>query len=111
MNALLGRELRDLYAGESGRIREAFRANGNGRQALLGRTSLVESIALRLWPELISFDTSGPRGFALVALGGFGELSPSAITWTRTTPSSRYRFSTAAISLAMRAFSNAFMNT
>src|ERR1700740_1006954 len=72
MNVLLGRELRDLYAGESERIREGFRANGNGREALLGRTSLVESIAFRLWRDLISPDAAGPRGFALVALGGFG---------------------------------------
>jgi [protein-PII] uridylyltransferase len=72
MNVLLGRELRDLHAGESERIREAFRANGNGREALLGRTSLAESIALRLWRELISSGSAEPRGFALVALGGFG---------------------------------------
>jgi [protein-PII] uridylyltransferase len=72
MNVLFGRELRDLYAEESARIREGFRAHGHGREALLGRTSLVDSIALRLWRELISRDAAAPRGFALVALGGFG---------------------------------------
>ncbi len=32
----------------------------------------MESIALRLWKELISPDLQGPHNFALVALGGFG---------------------------------------
>ena len=72
MNASLGRELRDLYAAESARIREKFRATSNGREALLARTALVESIARQLWKELISPDLEGPRNFALVALGGFG---------------------------------------
>ena len=72
MNASKDRELRDLYAVESARIRERFRATSNGREALLARTALVESIAQRLWKELISRDLEGPRNFALVALGGFG---------------------------------------
>ena len=65
-------ELRGLYAEESARIREKFSAGGNGREALLARTSLIESIALRLWRERISPDTNGPHNFALIALGGFG---------------------------------------
>src|SRR5580704_13518979 len=72
IRASLGSELRELYADESVRIQKNFAANGNGHEALLARTTLVESIALRLWRELISPDTSGPPGFALVALGGFG---------------------------------------
>ncbi len=72
MTASLARELRDFYAAGSARICATFRANGNGREALLGRSSLVESIALRLWRELISADANGPENFALVALGGFG---------------------------------------
>jgi [protein-PII] uridylyltransferase len=68
----LSHELRDFYSEESRRIRDAFRANGQGREALLARTALVESIALRLWRELISPHPSSPRNFALVALGGFG---------------------------------------
>jgi len=72
MNVSLSRELRDLYSRESARIHEDFIVNGNGRETLLSRTALVESIALRLWSELISSDVSGPRDFALVALGGFG---------------------------------------
>jgi [protein-PII] uridylyltransferase len=72
MNVSLGHELRDLYAGESARIRERFSSTGSGREALTARTNLVESIALRLWRGLISTDADGPRNFALVALGGFG---------------------------------------
>jgi len=68
----LGNELRALYAAESARLQQEFSATGNGRAAVLGRTALVESLALRLWKELISADAEGPNNFALVALGGFG---------------------------------------
>jgi len=68
----LGGELRELYAEESARIQEEFSNTGNGHQALLARTALVEAIALRLWTKLISPEADGPRDFALVALGGFG---------------------------------------
>src|SRR5208282_4945401 len=71
-NPLLAKDLRDSYAAESARVREEFSARGDGRAAVHGRTALVDSIALRLWKELISPDTEGPRGFALLALGGFG---------------------------------------
>lgn len=65
-------ELRDLYVEGSARIQREFEANGDGRAAVNGRTALVESIALRLWNELISPAAGGPRNFALVAMGGFG---------------------------------------
>ena len=68
----LGSELRELYAVESERIRNNFSAKRDGRAAVHERTALVESVALRLWKELISPQTDGPRNFALVALGGFG---------------------------------------
>jgi [protein-PII] uridylyltransferase len=68
----LGGELRELYAEESARIQEEFSSTGDGNQALLARTALVEAIALRLWTKLISPAADGPRDFALVALGGFG---------------------------------------
>jgi [protein-PII] uridylyltransferase len=68
----LAAELRELYAGESARIQRDFSARGDGRAAVLGRSVLLESIALRLWQELISSDRHGPPNFALVALGGFG---------------------------------------
>jgi len=72
MNASLGRELRELYSAESARIRDNFRLNSNGREALLGRTTLVESIALRLWEASIASVEGGVKNLALVALGGFG---------------------------------------
>ncbi len=71
-NAALGNELRALYAAESARLQREFSATGDGRAAVQGRTALVESLALRLWKELISPEADGPRNFALVALGGFG---------------------------------------
>ena len=68
----LGSELRDFYAAESARIENEFSVERNGRAAVMGRTAIVDSIALRLWQELISPQVDGPANFALVALGGFG---------------------------------------
>ena len=68
----LAMELKELYAAESARIQQEFSTSSDGRAALLARTTLVESIARRLWNELISTETEGPRNFTLVALGGFG---------------------------------------
>jgi [protein-PII] uridylyltransferase len=65
-------ELRELYAAETARIEREFEGNGNGHAAVVARTALVETIALRLWNELVSDGQGGPAGFALVALGGFG---------------------------------------
>src|SRR6266446_1933100 len=70
--ASLSGELRDLYTGESARIQQQFAASGDGRLAVQQRTRLVETIARRLWQEIVSPDENGPVGFALVALGGFG---------------------------------------
>src|ERR1700684_696568 len=67
-----GNELRDFYAEESARLRDAFSATGNGRAAVNGRAALVDEVALRLWKEHISPEPQGPANFALVALGGFG---------------------------------------
>ena len=68
----LSGELRDLYAEESARIRQEFFATGDGRTAIAQRTTLVESVVLRLWKDIISSDEAGPKNFALVAIGGFG---------------------------------------
>src|SRR4029077_8410655 len=65
-------ELRDFYSKESARLKEQFIATGDGRAAVAARTALVDSIARRLWVEIISSDVEGPPGFALLALGGFG---------------------------------------
>ena len=70
--ASLSNELRDLYTEESARIQQQFAATGDGRSAVQQRTRLVEAIIQRLWQQIISPEESGPSGFALVALGGFG---------------------------------------
>src|SRR5271163_1784763 len=69
---MLGSELRAFYAEESTRIQNDFAAAGDGRAAILSRTTVVESILLRLWNQYISAEKNGPTGLALVALGGFG---------------------------------------
>jgi [protein-PII] uridylyltransferase len=68
----LSSELRDLYSEESTRIRQEFFATGDGRAAIAQRTTLVESVVLRLWKDIISSDEAGPKNFALAAIGGFG---------------------------------------
>jgi [protein-PII] uridylyltransferase len=69
---MLGSELRAFYAEESTRIQNDFAAAGDGRAAILSRTTVVESILLRLWNQYISAEKNGPTGLTLVALGGFG---------------------------------------
>jgi [protein-PII] uridylyltransferase len=70
--ASLSGELRDLYTEESARIQQQFAVTGDGTFAVRERTRLVETIAMRLWREIIAPDENRPAGFALVALGGFG---------------------------------------
>jgi [protein-PII] uridylyltransferase len=65
-------ELRSGLADASERIARDFAASGNGRTAVAQRTLLIEGILRRLWCEFVSSDELGPRGFALVATGGFG---------------------------------------
>jgi [protein-PII] uridylyltransferase len=71
-NPLLAKDLRDFYAAESARVRSEFQARRDGPSAVGGRTALVDSVAHRLWKELISANLAGPSGFALLALGGYG---------------------------------------
>ncbi|HKV05123.1 MAG TPA: [protein-PII] uridylyltransferase [Candidatus Acidoferrales bacterium] len=71
-NPVFGKELRDVYAEGLARIRDNFTANGDGRGAVQGRTALVDSVAQRLWKELIWPEADGPRNLSLVALGGYG---------------------------------------
>jgi [protein-PII] uridylyltransferase len=71
-NPAFGKELRGAYAEGLARVHGDFAESGEGRAAVRGRTALVESVALRLWKELIWPDSEGPLDFALVALGGFG---------------------------------------
>src|SRR5271157_4731470 len=65
-------ELRSSLAEESARIARGFAETGDGRAAVQERTRLIEDILKRLWREMVSADELGPRGFALVATGGFG---------------------------------------
>jgi len=67
-----GSDLREYYTNESARIRSEFEANGDGTAAVRGRTALIDSVALRLWKDLISAEPRGPGGVVLVALGGYG---------------------------------------
>jgi [protein-PII] uridylyltransferase len=71
--ATLRTELRELYVAESTRIQQEFAARGNGLATIVERTDLVEKILARLWRELITSGQS--KGFALVALGGFGRCA------------------------------------
>ena len=64
--------LRNFYSEESARIQREFTANADGRATVAQRTTLVETIALRLWKEMIGPEESSIRDITLVALGGFG---------------------------------------
>lgn len=70
--SLLISELRSSLADASERIARDFAATGDGRAAIAQRTLLIEDILNRLWGEFVSSAEQGPRGFALVASGGFG---------------------------------------
>ena len=70
--SLLITELRSSLAEVSERIARDFAATGDGRAAVAQRTLLIEDVLSRLWREFVSSDETGPRGFALVATGGFG---------------------------------------
>src|SRR6202044_484587 len=70
--SLLIGELRSSLAEVSEWIAREFAATGDGRAAVAQRTLLIEDILVRLWREFVCADETGPRGFALVATGGFG---------------------------------------
>jgi [protein-PII] uridylyltransferase len=65
-------ELRTSLAEESARIARNFAATGDGRATVLQRTRLVEDLLKRLWRDIVSPEEESPKGFALVATGGFG---------------------------------------
>jgi [protein-PII] uridylyltransferase len=70
-STLIG-ELRETLSEESARIQRDFQSSGDGRAAVSQRTRLIENILKRLWQDVISQEAADPRGFALVATGGFG---------------------------------------
>jgi len=65
-------ELRSSLTEGSTRIALDFAATGDGRAAVLQRTRLIGDILKRLWRDIVSPDEGSPKGFALVATGGFG---------------------------------------
>src|ERR1700737_4902416 len=71
----LSSELRDLFRSESSRIQQHFSATKDGLNFLQQRSTLVDSIVLRLWEQFVCSDKSGPPGYALVAFGDFGRRS------------------------------------
>jgi len=70
-SSLIG-ELRISLAEEPARIARDFAATGDGRAAMAQRTRLIEDLLKRLWLDVVSAEESQPKGFALVATGGFG---------------------------------------
>src|SRR6266567_8839000 len=69
--ATFSSDLRNQYSAESARIQQEFAATGNGRNAVLQRTVLVDQVILRAWEKLLA-QPAGVTGFALVAIGGYG---------------------------------------
>lgn len=72
--------LSDFYASEFARIRHAFESAGDGLAAASERARLVDGVVVRLYQEHLATHSSGPEGFCLVALGGYGrnELFPQS---------------------------------
>ncbi len=70
-SSLIG-ELRVSLAELSAKIAKEFAETGNGRAAVAQRTNLIEEIIGKLWKDLVSPDSGGPKDFALIATGGFG---------------------------------------
>jgi [protein-PII] uridylyltransferase len=72
--------LADYYHTETGRIRQPFDQDGDGKRVLRDRSDLVDSVVLKLYRDLISPAPQGPPGLCLLALGGYGrrELFPQS---------------------------------
>ena len=63
--------LQDLYAEESAKIRKYFEETGDGKAAIRGRSSLIDSVLIELWNEVT--ETGDPvEGFCIAAMGGYG---------------------------------------
>jgi [protein-PII] uridylyltransferase len=68
-------ELKGQYDAESSRLQHDFSTTKNGLNFLRERSTLVESVVLRLATPLLSPEKSGTPGIALIALGDFGRRS------------------------------------
>lgn len=64
--------LREHYAAESARIRQAFEASGDGSAALASRTELVDNLVLQCVERITH---SGVHNIAIAAIGGYGRRS------------------------------------
>jgi [protein-PII] uridylyltransferase len=65
-------ELREHYEAESARLQQEFSATKDGLKYLRGRSALVDSIARRLWAQLVASAGLEPSGIVLAAIGDFG---------------------------------------
>jgi [protein-PII] uridylyltransferase len=65
-------ELRSTYAATLAKIQEEFTITGSGRNAVLRRSQLLDSIVVRLWREFAGSDADQGGEVALVAIGGYG---------------------------------------
>ena len=63
--------LQVLYADESARIRKQFEESGDGKAAILERSSLIDSVVIELWHEVTGPNDS-VQGFCIAAMGGYG---------------------------------------
>ena len=74
----LKRTLPDFYATESGHIRKAFEASGDGSATTAKRSELVDHVVRELYQTIIAAQPEVPDNLCLVALGGYGrkELFP-----------------------------------
>src|SRR5712692_4100611 len=71
----LTNELREQYESESSKLRQNFSANKDGLSFLRQHSGLVESLALRLWEQIVSQEAHAPAGISLIACGDFGRQS------------------------------------
>ena len=63
--------LQDLYTDESARIQKHFEESGDGKATIRERTSLIDSVVIELWNEVIG-SAEPVEGFCIAAMGGYG---------------------------------------
>ena len=70
--------LSDHYAAETLKIQHEFERTGDGGTVLGRRSDLADVLVIELYRRLFSHEVGEPRGFCLLALGGYGrrELFP-----------------------------------
>ena len=71
-------KLPECYSAESLKIQQDFEHTGDGLAVLGGRSDAVDEVVSRLYGHFLSPQLGEPRGFCLLALGGYGrrELFP-----------------------------------